>query len=392
MGTKNKYASFNGDVNYRKFAFLGDPAIRLALPNLNVVTDSINGKPLSSVLDTINALSKVVIKGHIENHQGQKVEDFNGIITTKIYDKKANLRTLGSGNDSFEANFNMWKNLIYKGKASVKNGEFVFSFIVPKDISFHYGNARISYYAENGETDANGYSEKPIIGGINSNAEQDNTPPSISLFMNNDKFVSGGITDENPSLFAKIFDENGINTVGNGIGHNIEAIIDKDTKNAIILNDFYETELDTYKKGTITYPFEELKPGNHTLSLKVWDVYNNSNTEEIEFVVALNEKLAINHILNYPNPFTTNTYFHFEHNQVCDYLDVQIQIFTISGKVVKTINKRVTTNGYRIDNINWNGTDDFGENIGKGVYVYKVKVINEKGDKAEKFEKLVILK
>ena len=349
VGTKNKYGLFSGDVNYRKFALLGDPAVKLALPNYNIVTDSINGKSLNMVLDTITALSKVVIKGHVENHLGQKVEGFNGSVTTKIYDKVANLTTLGNSSDSSPANFSLWKNLIYKGKASVINGEFVFTFIVPKDISFQYGNGRISYYAENNVTDANGYTEQPIIGGINENAAEDNEAPRVSLYMNNDKFVSGGITDENPALFAKIFDENGINTVGNGVGHNIEAVLDRNTTQAIILNDFYESDLDTYKSGTITYPFESIEAGNHTLSLKVWDVYNNSQNEEIEFVVALNEELALEHVLNYPNPFTTRTEFSFEHNQVCDYLDVQIQVFTISGKLVKTINNRAQSNGYRID-------------------------------------------
>ncbi len=211
MGTKNKYGVISGDVNYRKFALLGDPAVKLALPQFNVVTDSINGKALNMTLDTITALSKVIIKGHVENHLGQKIEDFNGVITTKIYDKVAELATLGNSSDSYVANFNLWKNLVYRGKASVKNGDFVFSFIVPKDISFQFGNGRISYYAENGETDANGYTEQPIIGGINENAAEDNEPPVVSLYMNNDKFVSGGVTDENPSLYAKVFDENGIN-------------------------------------------------------------------------------------------------------------------------------------------------------------------------------------
>jgi hypothetical protein len=392
VGTKNKYGLYSGDINYRKFALLGDPAVRLALPKHTIVTDSINGKSMSMTLDTINALSKVVIKGHIENSFGQKIEDFNGTITSKFYDKIANLKTLANSSDSYEANFSVWKNLIYKGKASVKNGDFVFSFIVPKDISFQFGNGRISYYAENGEEDANGYTEQPIIGGVNKNAAEDNEPPSISLYMNNDKFVSGGITDENPSLYAEVFDENGINTVGNGIGHNIEAVIDKNTTNTIVLNDFYESDLDTYKSGKINYPFEKLEAGNHTLSLKVWDVYNNSQDEMIEFVVALNEELALDHVLNYPNPFTTRTEFSFEHNQVCDYLDVQIQVFTISGKLVKTINKRAHTDGYRINGIIWNGTDDYGDSIGRGVYVYKVKVVNEQGDKIEKFEKLVVLK
>ncbi len=391
-GTKNKYGTVSGDVNYRKFALLGDPAVRLALPTYNVLTDSINGISVTATLDTITALSRVVIKGHIEDNSGQLMSEFNGTISTKIFDKAATLYTLANNSDSYVASFTSWQNLIYKGKSSVKNGYFSLTFIVPKDISFQYGKGRISYYAQNGTVDANGYSEQPIIGGLNPNAAQDNEPPRVSLYMNNDKFVSGGITDENPSLYAKVFDENGINTVGNGIGHNIEAVLDRNTTASIILNDFYESDLDTYKSGKLTYPFEKLEEGPHTLSLKIWDVYNNSKKEEIEFVVALNVKLALDHVLNYPNPFTTRTEFSFEHNQICDYLDVQIQIFTISGKLVKTISQRTHSEGYRIDGISWNGRDDYGDNIGRGVYVYKVKVVNEKGDKTEKYEKLVILK
>ncbi len=391
-GTKNKYGVASGDVNYRKFALLGDPAVLLALPTYNVLTDSINGISVTAPLDTITALSRVVIKGHVEDNVGQLMSDFNGTISTKVFDKIVVLSTLANNSNSTVASFSTWKNLIYKGKSSVKNGYFSLTFIVPKDISFQYGKGRISYYAQNGAIDANGYSEQPIIGGLNPNAAEDNEPPIVSLYMNNDKFVSGGITDESPSLYAKIFDENGINTVGNGIGHNIEAVLDRNTTASIILNDFYESDLDTYKSGKLSYPFEDLEEGPHTLSLKIWDVYNNSKKEEIEFVVALNEELALDHVLNYPNPFTTKTEFSFEHNQICDYLDVQIQIFTISGKLVKTISQRTHSEGYRIDGISWNGRDDYGDNIGRGVYVYKVKVVNEQGKKTEKYEKLVILK
>jgi flagellar hook assembly protein FlgD len=95
--------------------------------------------------------------------------------------------------------------------------------------------------------------------------------------------------------------------------------------------------------------------------------------------------------LNYPNPFTTRTEFFFEHNQACEVLDVRIQVFTISGKVVKTIDRVVYSEGFRSSPIEWDGKDDFGDKIGKGVYVYRVHVQTPEGQKAEQFEKLVIL-
>ena len=380
-----------GDINFRKFALLGDPAVRLALPQHQIVTDSINGVSITAAIDTMKALSIVTIAGHIEDDAGQNLTSFNGVVYPTVYDKKLSLSTLGNSSGSSVESFETSKNVVYKGKATVLSGAFKFTFVVPQDISFQYGNSRISYYAENGEEDAQGYNEDAVIGGIDTAAISDDQGPDISLYMNDDSFVSGGITDENPDLFAKVFDENGINMVGNGVGHNIEAVIDGNTSESIILNDFYEADLDTYKSGRISYPFYDLEEGNHTLSLKVWDVYNNSEKSEIEFVVAKEENFTLEHVLNYPNPFTTRTEFYFEHNQMCDYLDVQIQVFTVSGKLVKSINKRVRSEGFRSEGIAWNGRDDFGGKIGRGVYVYQLKVLNEAGEKVEKFEKLVIL-
>jgi flagellar hook assembly protein FlgD len=158
------------------------------------------------------------------------------------------------------------------------------------------------------------------------------------------------------------------------------------------LNEFYETDLDTYKSGEIRYQLPELTEGNHTLKLQAWDVHNNSSSATIDFVVAEDSEIALDHVLNYPNPFTTHTEFMFEHNQVCTTLDVLIQIFTVSGKLVKTIEHQALQNGFRSESIPWDGTDDFGDRIGKGVYVYRMEVRNENGQSAEHIEKLVILK
>lgn len=391
VGTKNKFALNSADANYRKFALLGDPALRLSYPQMNIITDSVNGIAVSSFSDTINALSVVRVSGHVEDLNGQKLSDFNGFVYSKIFDKISTLSTLGTNAGSNPASFDVWKNQIYKGKSTVVNGEFNFEFIVPQDISFDYGNSRFSFYAEDGELDANGFNESILIGGINANASLDDQGPVIDLFMNQDNFVSGGVTDSEPTFIAEVFDDNGINTVGNGIGHDIEAYLDGNTSETIILNDYYEAELDTYKRGKITYPLSGLEEGPHSITLKVWDVYNNSSKSTLDFEVVNNQELALAHVLNYPNPFTTQTEFYFEHNQHCDYLDVQVQIFTVSGKLIKTINKRTHSEGFRSEGIHWNAKDDYGDRIARGVYVYTLRVSSENGEIAEKTEKLVIL-
>lgn len=389
---KNKPDGYS--TNGRNFTLIGDPSMRLVYPTLNVSTDTVNSIPVTvSSSDTINALSVVTVSGFIRDYNGNIVNDYNGILYPTVFDKPQRMITLS--NDGISSSppvaFYLQKNILYKGKVNVTNGAFKFSFVVPKDIAYQYGFGKISYYAENGNIDANGYYNKIVVGGTNASAPADNQGPEIALYLNDDKFVFGGTTDENPDIYAKLKDDNGINTVGNGIGHDISAVLDANTANAIILNDYYQADLNSYQSGTIRYPFNSLSEGKHTLSLKVWDVYNNSSKAYTEFIVAKSAEMALTHVLNYPNPFTTKTQFYFEHNQCCQLLEVELQIFTVSGKLVKTITQLVNADGNRSNPINWDGRDDFGDKIGRGVYIYKLTVKSKNSGTAEKYEKLVIL-
>ncbi|MDD5569721.1 MAG: type IX secretion system sortase PorU [Bacteroidales bacterium] len=372
-------------INNKVFTILGDPSLELAMPKYEITTASFS--------DTLKALSKVTIQGDLTDTLGQPLNNFNGIIYPTVYDKYSTISTLGQDEHSLITSFKLQKNVLYKGKASVTNGHYKFTFVVPKDISYQYGNGKLSYYAASQNDDAKGYNKDIIVGGSNNNAPPDNAGPNINLFLNNDKFVLGGITNENPILLAFLCDSNGINTVGNGIGHDVVATLDDDAENSFVLNDFYEADLNSYQKGKVRYQFSDLPEGKHKLKLKVWDTYNNSSEAYTEFVVAKSAEIKLEHVLNYPNPFTTHTSFYFEHNQPCCSLNVQVKIFTVSGKLIKTIDKTVETAGFRVDfdQIVWDGTDDYGDKIGRGVYIYHLKVRSNNGSVAEKYEKLVIL-
>jgi hypothetical protein len=377
---------------YMNFVILGDPALRLSYPEQKVYTSTINSKIVTPTSkDTLSALSLVSISGYIGDNSGNKITNFNGVIYPTVFDKETTVTTQANDAGSYSMPFLLQKNSIYKGKSEVVNGDFTFSFLVPKDISYNYGIGKISYYAHNGVNDANGFYNKIVIGGTNLNAVADNQGPAIDLFMNDEKFVSGGVTNENPNVYAKISDISGINTIGSGIGHDVIAVLDENTKDAIILNDYYVSDLNTYQSGKIRYPFNQLAEGKHSLSLKVWDVQNNSSKSAIDFVVSSQAELALTHILNYPNPFTTKTKFFIEHNQCCTSLKVQIQVYTISGKIVKSINQTINNEGFRFDGIEWDGKDEFGDKLARGVYVYRVSVSDGANKKADKIEKLVIL-
>ena len=392
-----KKISNTGDNN-RKFSLLGDPALRLAFPVYNVIATAINNKPIASVNDTIKALSKITIEGEVRDNTNALMNSFDGIASIIIYDKSKTINTLvndpvGPNNPdgSLPYNFNLQKNTVYKGKTKVTDGKFNTTFLVPKDIDYNFGFGKLSLYASTDTTDAAGYTTDIVIGGSYDTLIADNIGPDVDVFLNDDKFVFGGITDESPKLFSRLFDENGINTSGNGVGHDITAIIDNNTKNIYNLNDFYEANLDDISRGEVNYPFSKLSKGRHTLEVKAWDILNNSGVGYTEFIVEEQANLALSHVLNYPNPFTTNTRFMFEHNKPGVPMDLKIEIFSVSGKVIKTITKSINTSGYRVDDITWDGLDDFGDKIGKGVYIYRISLKDDSGKKVNQYQKLVIL-
>jgi len=382
--------NFNAySTNSRNFSLLGDPAIRLAIPRENVITTTVNGMPLAQA-DTLNALSQVTIAGIIADDNGNKLSNFNGFVYPTVFDKvetKSTLNNDGGGVFTFQTR----ERRIFKGKATVTNGDFSFTFVVPKDISYSYGSGKISYYAENQTTDANGYSEQVIIGGSNPNLVQDEEGPQMELFLNDENFVYGGVTDENPRLLLNLKDDQGINTVGSGIGHDIVATLDGNSENSFILNDYYEAAIDDHTKGVVSFPFAELTPGKHSLRVKAWDVANNSSEKSIEFTVVKDQEVRIENLVNYPNPFTTNTEFIFQHNQSGVVMDVKLEVYTISGRLVKSIDQMIVNDGFISKDIRWDGRDDFGDRIGKGVYMYKLQVRSANGSTSEKIEKLVIL-
>lgn len=391
QAAKNFTYQNSGDIpNNRKFTLLGDPALTIAYPVLKVRATKVNSIPVAQA-DTIKALDKVNIEGEITDTKGNLMPDFNGTVYPTVFDKPQTINTLGNDATSQVVGFQAQNNILYKGKASVTNGKFSFNFKVPKDINYQFGNGKLSLYAENGNSDGNGSFTNFIIGGIDSTHFNDKEGPVIKGFLNDENFVNGSITNENPILIVRLSDSSGINTAGTGIGHDIVATLDNDNRQFFVLNDFYEADLNSYQQGSVHFQLPQMTGGMHSLKIKAWDVLDNSSEFILDFDVVKNEELVLNHVLNYPNPFTTKTQFWFEHNRPEQNLQVRIQIFTLTGKVVKTIKQTINDAGNRSSEVEWDGRDEFGDKLGRGVYLYRLTVITPEGRKKEKIEKLVIL-
>ena len=382
--TKNNVVDVS-NTNHRNFTLLGDPALQLAYPKYNIV--------LNQIPDSAKALGMVNISGEIQSN-GIKLKNFNGIVYPKVYDKRRDYQTLGQ-DESPVFVFDLQKNLIFKGKSSVENGEFSFSFIVPKDINYDYGTGKVSLYAKGlvGDKlfDAYGHNLDIVIGGTSSEYIEDFEGPQIELFMNDTNFVFGGITDNNPSLYAVLFDDSGINTVGNGIGHDMLAILDEESANPIVLNDFYESDINSFRRGIINYPFNTLSDGKHTLTVRVWDVHNNSSQETLEFVVISSNNLTIQNLLNYPNPVVDYTSFYFDHNQNNEEMSIVLKILDLKGNIVKEIKDNIIPNGYKYGPIQWNGKSDSGAKLKPGMYIFSLFASLKNGEISNNSGRLILI-
>lgn len=263
IGEVMKLAKNNifGGENNRKFILLGDPSMTLAYPKHEVITTHINEEPLDEFnLDTLKALSRVKIKGQVTDNNQNVLSGFNGVVYPSVFDKPRVLRTRGNDAGSMEVDFEVQNSLLFKGAATVTNGEFEFEFIVPKDINYSFDNGKLSYYALSNESeiDAHGFSRDFLVGGTSEDFAEDFDGPSVELFINDTNFVFGGISHENPILIARLKDESGINTVGNGIGHDITAVLNGNSQDLYLLNDFYEAALDDFTRGEVRFPFNRL--------------------------------------------------------------------------------------------------------------------------------------
>ncbi len=363
---------FFGTSQKRIIFFIGDPALKLAIPQGRVDLTHLNGNELEGLDDEnkqLRALDRVNLAGQISDKNGELQDDFSGEVVLTIFDKELEKTTLGNdGNGTFA--FNVLGNVVFKGNAEVNNGFWNIELVIPKDISLPLGQARISMYAVSNDKTSKktGLFTDLFIGGINPNPEMDTQGPIIELFLDDESFENGDMTGTNPILIARFSDENGINTSG-GLGHELLAVLDGMTQNPIVLNNFYRTNLGDYQSGSLSYLFNNLSPGPHTLSLTAWDTHNNPSTQSIDFVVSDKNNILINAIYNIPNPFETQTTFWVSHNKPRELIEANIIVHDINGKKVWEQSKTLYSGTNTNSEIVWNGQSNDGTLVNKGVYL-----------------------
>ena len=379
-------------ANKLQYSLLGDPALALKLPTLSVVVDKINGVDISSgTMPTLKAGSVAKVEGHIVRN-GAMETAFNGQMTATVRDSKA-LVVCKKQEPTADKAFTFYDRTktLFNGSDSVSNGKFSFSFAVPMDINYTDGQGMINIYAINSARTeiANGSTEQFTLGGTET-AGNDSIGPSIFCYLNSPSFTNGGNVNATPYFVAQISDKDGINTTGNGIGHDLELVIDGDISKTYILNDNFEYDFGSYTSGTTHYAIPELPAGQHKLRFRAWDVLNNSSVAELTFNVVRGLEPTLYSVSCTENPASTTTTFIVNHDYTGNNLDVFIDIFDISGRHLWTYSDTgvATAGTYTVD---WNLTIDGGEKLQTGVYLYRVRISSNGSSQTSKAKKLIIL-
>lgn len=383
--TKNN--STSGVAN-RNFSLIGDPSMKLAMPEYSVQALSVK---TTSGSDTLAALSTVIVRGEIYNTAGIRSMSFNGVVEGTLFDKEKDFVTIGKNDPPF--GYTQWDNAVFRGRATVENGEFEFSFVMPKNIASQVGQGKFTFYAYDPQSgqEAKGVNTNVMIGGSESNVPSDITPPQIKLFMGDTTFVNGGVTTPDTYLVARLEDENGINISGYGISNSIIAQLDGEVS-TFVLNDYYVSDIDNYKKGMIVFPLLGLSAGQHTITVHAWDVHNNPAKATISFIVTDGAEMVIEDFGNFPNPVQENSTLFFTHNRSGDDLEAQLFIYSPAGHLIKTAEISIAASEYHINLMELKDLENSGEKLSPGLYLARLIVRSmTNGSKNERVTKLIVL-
>ena len=373
------------EINKLSYMFMGDPAVRLNYPTrYHVITSKVNESTVFGN-DTLKALSVANIQGIIADDNGTKIDNFNGTLHVTVYDKAQWITTRGNDGGGTTTYLDR-QNILFSGNVEVKKGEYTVLFMLPKDIKYNYGGGRINYYAEDDVNDfeAQGYFENFTVGGTSTNTIADTTGPTVDLYLNSNKFKSGDKVNETPLLIANISDVNGINTVGSGIGHDIMLTVDDDPTQSYVINDYYQAAINSYTEGTLRYKMPEMTNGTHTLSLRAWDLLNNSSTVATSFEVVKGLTPQIFSIYNFPNPVKAQTTIVVNHDRPETILSTTVEIFDLAGRKIWNFKQSSA------DSIMWDVTGSDGIRVRPGIYLYRVSIQTKDSDITSKTNKMLI--
>ncbi|MDR0798536.1 MAG: type IX secretion system sortase PorU [Dysgonamonadaceae bacterium] len=394
--SKNEVGS---DFNKLNYVLLGDPALELAYPDLQVALEKINGETiLPDSVYVLKALEKVTVEGSVVDPTGTIVNSFNGDVKTSVFDSKQSINAvyyrMTTEDQIYYWSYIDYPSKVYTGNRTVKDGRFAVSFTVPKDIAYKQDNGKMTFYAYDGTTgrDAHGYYKNYMLFGSDTNIDDDGEGPEISaLFLNSESFRSGDKTNATPYFVARVFDKDGINLTGNGLDHDISLSIDNLTRFTYTLNSYYIPDKEEENNGEIRFSIPQLPVGKHQLTFRIWDILNNSSIATLDFTVVEGLQPHVYDLTATVVPARTSTDFLFTHDRPESVIDVAINVYDLTGRLVWTHSERGSSSWLKDYRVSWDLTNTRGDRVPAGVYVYQAIINDPGGKEGTKAKKLIVL-
>lgn len=382
------------DKNKLNFSLIGDPALTLAYPDYQVQIDEFAGVNVAeegAVYPQAKAGSKITVKGHILTPEGNPAEDFTGTVHPTVLDSKEQVTTLDNRGEGAYTYTERSKTL-FSGSDSVRRGRFEFTFPVPLDINYSDEEGLLSLYALNADrtNEAGGYFDHFLVGGTADEISSDTLGPKMTIYLNTPDFQSGGQTNNTPLFVAELEDADGINTVGNGIGHDLSLCIDGSAVLTYNLNDYYTSTAGDYTRGMVYFSVPDLAEGKHTLSFRAWDLLNNSSTKTLDFEVVRGLRPNLFSVICTQSPARENTTFVLSHNRPGSTLAVRMSVYDFSGRELWTHLEKGISEGQTYY-IEWDLCSNGGQRLAPGVYLYRASIVSDGSRESTKAQKIIIL-
>lgn len=374
--------------NKYQYVLAGDPALLMGNPMNRIIIDSIQNKQNGQETDVLKAGMPIRLRGHIENADGDSLKQFNGMLNLRVYDSKDNITCKNNAGDAKKAfEFSDYQSLLFTGRDSVRNGEFDLSFIIPKDIKYSDGEGRMVCYAINNNRtiEANGYSQDFSVGG--SVDLSDNKGPQIELLLNGEL---GGKVNATPYLTARLTDDSGINYGGTGVGHDLLVSVDDKPEWTSVVNANYQPDFGDFTQGSLAYTLPLLPDGEHTVTLRAWDMMNNTSIASLDFTVDNSYKPSIVSLTNSPNPASTGTTFFIDSNLPGSMCEFSIEVFDFTGRRIWSHHETNSSASGQFA-VYWNLSVGAGYGkVGPGVYLYRATIQSGESKRVTKSKKLIV--
>ncbi len=214
---------------------------------------------------------------------------------------------------------------------------------------------------------------------------RDSLNPTFDIKFDGEEIISGDIISAKPTVLITLKDNSPLplDSTFFYVYHN----------NVQVNKDSLRFSYTPYPNSTAYLTWNPtLKDGNHYLEVLARDAslnYFDTTAYKIWFVVS--NKNELKEIYNYPNPFTEGTYFTFNMTGTQKPEEIKIKIYTIAGRLIKNLEIPTEPLKFGFNKFYWNGKDEDGDEIGNGVYFYKI-IITENGVTKTETKKIVKLK